>query len=254
MNSDLRSWEDLGPLNDAYSRRRCRERLNDSQTMMFLLRAGLGAGLRCAEVGAGTGSVAALMSSIVGESGGVLATEIRGSLVSELRRTLPDNVEVTRHDCRGELPVGEYDIIHARFVLEHLESRDHVLQSLMSSLRCGGRLIIEDAYFSSPDFGGHSEIGSAIKEFEAQLADGGTDYQWARQLPECAGGAALAAVDYPVFAGSSEWAWFWASTLESVLGDGVILQAAQHALRDRRRWFQGPAVVRCIFEKPGEAL
>lgn len=240
-------WRKLGALDDSLARRRCRERLNDDATRRLLERAGIGAGWSCVEVGAGTGAIAAAMAEYVGSAGSVLATELRPEHVQRLRAELPTSVDVLEHDCRNPLPGAGYDLIHARFVLEHLADRSEVLERLRLALRPGGRLVIEDALISSPDFGGHQVLARATESFTSRLARAGSNYQWARKLPTLSGGADHASVDYPVFAGGTEWAWFWASTLGTVLEDFDLLRHCQTVLSDPTKWFEGPAVVRCIF-------
>ena len=44
----------------------------------------------------------------------------------------------------GELPQREFDLVHARLVLEHLNDRRRILDRLAAALRPGGWLVIED--------------------------------------------------------------------------------------------------------------
>ena len=69
-------------------------------------------------------------------SGSVLATDIGISGLSGLHRA---NLTVARHDLeREEVPAGEYDLIHARLVLEHLREPAAAVAKLASALRAGG--------------------------------------------------------------------------------------------------------------------
>jgi len=78
----------------------------------------LAEGWRCWEAGAGGGSMAAWLARQVADSGSVLATDIDISGLSGLRCA---NITVARHDLeREDVPSGEFDLIHARLVLEHL--------------------------------------------------------------------------------------------------------------------------------------
>jgi SAM-dependent methyltransferase len=104
---------------------------------------GLAAGWRCWEAGAGGGSMAAWLAGRVAARGSVLATDVDISGLSGPRCA---NVTVARHDLeREDVPSGEFDLIHARLVLEHLREPVAVVGKLASALRAGGWLVLEDA-------------------------------------------------------------------------------------------------------------
>ena len=87
--------------------------------------------------------MAAWLAGRVTGSGSVLATDIDISGLSGLPRA---NLTVARHDLeREDVPSGEFDLIHARLVLEHLRAPAAVVGKLGSALRAGGWLILEDA-------------------------------------------------------------------------------------------------------------
>lgn len=49
------------------------------------------------------------------------------------------NFEVWRHDVvADELPEAEFDLVHARFLLEHLPGREGALKKMAAALRPGG--------------------------------------------------------------------------------------------------------------------
>ena len=119
------------------------ERQLDPVSQAAIGQLGLAPGWRCWEAGAGGGSMAAWLADRVTGSGSVLATDIDISGLSGLRRA---NLTVARHDLEREhVPAGEYDLIHARLVLEHLREPAAAVGKLASALRAGGWLILEDA-------------------------------------------------------------------------------------------------------------
>jgi SAM-dependent methyltransferase len=123
------------------------ESLFDDSSRRFLAGLGVGAGWRCLEVGCGAGSIAVWLAGQVGATGRVLATDL------DTRHIDGDglaNLEVLTHDVVAD-PLDEcaFDLIHARAVLVHLPDRQLVLKRLVSALRPGGWLLIEDV-----DFGG----------------------------------------------------------------------------------------------------
>jgi SAM-dependent methyltransferase len=119
------------------------ERQLDPVSQAAIGHLGLAAGWRCWEAGAGRGSMAAWLADRVTGTGSVLATDIDIGGLSSLRRA---NVTVACHDLeREDPPSGEFELIHARLVLEHLREPAAVVGKLASALRAGGWLLVEDA-------------------------------------------------------------------------------------------------------------
>jgi SAM-dependent methyltransferase len=117
----------------------------DPGTLRHLRTIGVQAGWHCWEVGAGAGSIAAWLADEVGEQGRVVVSDIDTRFVDELAG---GHVEVLQHDVTGEdLPDGDFDLVHARAVLEHLPSRGRTLRRLVGRLRPGGVLFVEDVVF-----------------------------------------------------------------------------------------------------------
>ncbi len=118
------------------------EQMFDPGTFRHLDTIGITAGMRCLEVGGGGGTVARWMAERVGPSGSVLVTDLD---VSGLVGCDRPNIEVRVHDiCTDPLDDGYFDIIHARLLLEHLPPRLTVLDKLVTALRPGGWLLVED--------------------------------------------------------------------------------------------------------------
>ena len=112
-------------------------RLYDPTTLRLCQQLGLTTGWRCLDVGAWTGSVARqLAAQAVAPTGSVLALDIDTRFLDPLA---DDTLKVERADVtRDPLPVGEFDLVHARLLLEHLPQRDRVVASLAAALRPGG--------------------------------------------------------------------------------------------------------------------
>ena len=91
----------------------------DPGTFRLLEHCGVAPGWRCAEVGAGSGSVAAWLADAVGPEGSVVAFDIDTSHLDHLGPR--SNVEVREHDIVTE-PIGDarFDLVHTRLVIEHL--------------------------------------------------------------------------------------------------------------------------------------
>jgi|GEM_PF-213437 len=117
--------------------------LTDPATTRYIETMGIAPGWRCAEVGAGTGSIARWMSHRTGPTGKVVAVDID---TDQYRGPVADNVEVRRQDIVAT-PLEErtYDLVHVKILLMHLPERDRVLRQLVAALKPGGHLLVEEA-------------------------------------------------------------------------------------------------------------
>jgi SAM-dependent methyltransferase len=114
----------------------------DPWTTAQLEATGVAPGWACLEAGAGGGSITEWLCKHVGDRGRVLATDIDTRFVGEL--SYP-NLDVKRHDITtDDLPEGEFDLVHARLLLEHLPGDALALSKLVAALKPGGWLLVED--------------------------------------------------------------------------------------------------------------
>ncbi|MGA5041158.1 methyltransferase [Streptomyces capoamus] len=162
--------------------------LFDPTTFRHLEGLGIGPGWRCWEVGAGGTSVVSWLAEKVGPTGQVVATDIDTSRLSTAARP---PVEIRVHDVGAEEPPGAgFDLVHARLVLVHVPDRERALRSMITSLRPGGRLLIEDADpalqpLTCPDeYGPEQRLANRLRQgFRKLLADRGADLSYGRKLP-----------------------------------------------------------------------
>lgn len=166
-----------------------RDRLNsltqlyDPTTMALIEQLKLPAGARCAEVGAGTGSVAELLAARLGDGGNVLAVDTDTRFLEPLASA---RITVARQDITSTpLVAGQFDLVHARLLLEHLPQRDAVLASLAAALAPGGWLLVEDLDWASADVLDppspvHARVASACREF---MRSRGYHAEYGRRLP-----------------------------------------------------------------------
>ena len=165
----------------AEERRRLREELFDPATFEQLECVGVRRGWSCIDAGAGRGSVAQWLARRVGPEGRVLAVDVDLELLRSIEEPL---FEARRHDLGSDGRVGEgFDLVHSRFVLEHISRRDAVLSELVDQLRPGGWLVVQDAEFSATALTDVAAYAEAMATFERAMAAQGTDYRWTRQLP-----------------------------------------------------------------------
>ena len=76
-----------------------------------------------------------------------------------------DAIEVRRIDVRtDELPQSQFDLVHARLVLEHLNDRRQILERLAATLRPGGWMMIEDYDWTGFGFEGQDPKLDVVAE------------------------------------------------------------------------------------------
>jgi SAM-dependent methyltransferase len=169
----------------------------DPPTFRHLDALGMSAGWRCWEVGAGGLTVVHWLAQRAGAAGRVLATDIDVSWLStgtdglDAAGTDTATIEVRRHDVGTDpAPAELFDLIHARLVLVHVPDRDQALRSMLSVLRPGGALLIEDAdpalqSLACPDEHGPDQVlANRIRVgFRRLLAGRGADLGYGRTLP-----------------------------------------------------------------------
>ncbi|MGN6739747.1 methyltransferase domain-containing protein [Dyella sp.] len=158
---------------------------------------GLAEGWRCWEVGAGGPALARMMAEQVGDTGHVLATDIDDSWA---KAATSRNISVRRHDVVHDAPPDDrFDLIHARLVLVHLPERERALGHMVSALKPGGWLVVEDAdpalqpLSCIDESGPEQALANKIRQgFRALLAKRGADIAFGRKLPRMFRQAGLA--------------------------------------------------------------
>jgi SAM-dependent methyltransferase len=181
MAREQERWSDVMPATDAEMRRlRVLAATFDDNTIGHLRALGVGEGWRCLEIGAGEGSIARWLARQVG-GGAVVATDINTGFLTGLDM---GNVEIVRHDISVDPRPGDpFDLIHVRNVLLHLPDRDQVLDRLVSWLKPGGWLLVEESYMA-PQMATSPVQSRFYAAIEAVLAARiGTDYRWPLTLP-----------------------------------------------------------------------
>jgi len=118
--------------------------LRDPRSREILAQTGVGPGWRCLEVGAGSGTIAAWLGERVAPGGRVVSVDVD----PRFHGPAGPNVQVRRLDVTRE-PLGreEYDLVHARALLQHLHQREQVLDRMVEALAPGGWIVLEE-----PDF------------------------------------------------------------------------------------------------------
>ncbi|HEV2781368.1 MAG TPA: class I SAM-dependent methyltransferase [Actinophytocola sp.] len=151
----------------------------DPITIPVLRGRGIGPAWRCLELGAGAGSIARWMAR---RGAQVTATDTDTAF---LDRVGEENPRVVRHNVvTDDFPPGSFDLIHARFLLEHLPQRDALVAKIAGWLAPGGWLVVEDAAAFAMEASPYPvmrRMRIAMRRYMESTI--GTDAHWSPQLP-----------------------------------------------------------------------
>jgi len=155
----------------------------DVGTIQFLNALDVGDGWRCLEVGGGGGSITEWLCRRVGPAGRVVATDINTRFLDALDF---GNLEVRVHNIvADELEQGAFDLVHTRNVLFHLSDRQLALGRMVSALKPGGVLLVEEPDFSSwvaDPRRGDAACSLFLKALRVASAATGIDIGYGRRL------------------------------------------------------------------------
>lgn len=120
-----------------------------------LLRAGLAAGQRHLDVGAGTGVIALLRQEIVGPSGEVVALDpspgmLEMARAAGVRRLVPGRAELL------PFPDAGFDLLTMGYALRHVSDLDATFAEFLRVLRPGAKLLILEITRPPPGLGYHA--------------------------------------------------------------------------------------------------
>ncbi len=161
-------------------------RVVDGFTREAITGLGIAPGWHCCDVGSGAGTITAWMASQVGPTGGVISIDV------DTRFQPPSSgvVEVRTLDVTTE-PIGsnEFDIVHARGVLQHLVQREAVLDKMIAAAKPGGWIVVGDVdwiqFDEQPVPEPFATLSRTLRDLSAQQH--GYDGSWGRVLvPEFA--------------------------------------------------------------------
>lgn len=117
--------------------------LFDPWTIRHIEGCGLAPGDAVWEVGAGGPSLVTWLAERVGPTGRVVASDIDTSWLEEAEGHC---YQVLRHDvATDDPPDGPFDLVHARLVLVHVVERERAIAAMVSVLRPGGWIVLEEA-------------------------------------------------------------------------------------------------------------
>jgi SAM-dependent methyltransferase len=229
----------------------------DRGTRGHLIRLGARPGARCLEVGAGAGTVAFWLAEQVAPGGAVVAADLDTRFLECQASCRPGVVEILKHDLTADDLPGGFDLVSARWLVHWMPNKPQALSRLVSALRPGGALLVEE-----PDFVNLFNTGAppalrrvtlaAIEYLEATF---GVETHYGRRLLDDFGNLGLGDVTAEgrslVVRGGSRPTNFIRLTLEKcravLLAEGTTTEAdfaeATEALGDPRRSIMMPMTV-----------
>jgi ubiquinone/menaquinone biosynthesis C-methylase UbiE len=110
-------------------------------------------GERVLDVGSGLGQFTRDMARAVGPGGRVVGIEADAKQLAEARRQARAAGESSLVEWRrgnalalplSKIERGQFDVAHARFVLEHVRKPQRVVKEMVRAVRRGGRIVLED--------------------------------------------------------------------------------------------------------------
>lgn len=192
MTTETYVFTDGGQL--AQEQHRCLAASYDGITTARLTGIGVTDGWHCLEVGTGFGTVARWLAERVAPTGSVLATDLAPGAVDP-----HPNLTVAVHDITEDrLPTERFDLIVARMVLQHVPQRTEVLEKLVSALKPGGWLQIDEvdtAYEPVLEAVDTALYEKFLAAKTRHLRSRGGDPEWGRKVPVAMRTAGLVDVD-----------------------------------------------------------
>ena len=176
-------------------------------TKQLLKRAGLKRGMRCLDVGCGSGEVSLRMARLVGSEGEVVGVDLdqRALELATLRARRHDlSARFQGADAAQLAEPASFDLVYARFLLSHLETPWQAVHRMLEALKPGGVLVVEDI-----DFLGHfchprcAAFDRYVELYQAAVRNRGADPtigpRLCGMLIECGAQAVQVSVSQPVF-------------------------------------------------------
>ena len=138
--------------NQPHEQRRL-SKLNDLLNDASLREMGLRGGERILDVGCGLAQLTRAMARAAGPLGRVIGVERdaeqRGEAERQARMQGEQGLVEVREGEAADLPLdddewGSFDVVHARFILEHVPNPQLVVRCMVRAARPGGKIILED--------------------------------------------------------------------------------------------------------------
>lgn len=258
----------LADTSDERARLRLLQDEFDGITTRRLARCNLQPGQNCMEIGPGEGSIARWMAEAVGESGKVVVVDRCPANFDEGNYK---NIELYENDVSEKGFLNQlqqsFDLIHTRFVMVHIQDNAPLIKKLVSLLKPGGWLVLEE-----PDFSTLAPMGSkddadykTISALQKVVMQRGCSKFFAPHMPQLLHSNGLANIHVeslvPVSRGGSSMSQMHARTVahlkEDILATGIVTNADIEAFfkccNDDSHWIRECQVIGVLGQKPVSA-
>jgi SAM-dependent methyltransferase len=153
----------------------------------ILQRAGLQPGMKVADLGCGVGATTRMLAEMVGPAGHVTGIDLSTSQLKQGRLLcdkagLGNATFVDGNATATGLPRNSFDLVYCRFLLLHLVDPEAGLKEMLSLLKPGGMLVVEDGDLSSAGSVPASSLGWFADLFRRLGPMRGLDYCLAPRL------------------------------------------------------------------------
>jgi 2-polyprenyl-3-methyl-5-hydroxy-6-metoxy-1,4-benzoquinol methylase len=218
-------------------------------------------GWHCCDVGSGAGTVVAWLAGRVGDTGRVVSLDV------DTRFQPPsfETVEVRQSDVTVE-PIGEaeFDLVHARGVLQHLVQREAVLAAMVAATKPGGWVVATDTDWIQFDAQAipdpFATLSSTLRGHSVQQH--GYDGTWGRRLVPAFLALGLTDVDasghtWTMHGGTDSAEWYVGALDRAlpvlpreIFPDGFVPEDAIAQAREPDFAILSPMSVTCVGRKP----
>jgi ubiquinone/menaquinone biosynthesis C-methylase UbiE len=170
-----------------YDRLKVLARRWQATTSALLDDVGVGAGMRCLDLGCGAGDVTFELARRVGASGRVVGLDLDAAQLdltrAESQRIGLDNIDLRVGDVTAIGDGSGYDVVYSRNVIQHLGRPVDAIRGMWEVVRPGGVLVAEDVDFEGafcePRCAGHDFW---LETYQATLRASGGDPLSGRRL------------------------------------------------------------------------
>jgi SAM-dependent methyltransferase len=215
-------------------------------------------GWRCCDVGSGAGTVVRWLSERTEE---VVSLDVDTRFQPESA----GNVVVRQADVTAE-PIGdaEFDLVHARGVLQHLHQREEVLAAMVAATKPGGWVVVTDTDWIQYDAQVIPEpfatLSSTLRAHS--VTQHGYDGEWGRRLIPAFQAAGLVDVDstghtWTMHGGTDSAEWYVGALARALpilpkelFPDGHDPYAAVAQAREPDFAILSPCSVTCVGRRP----
>ena len=245
-------------------RRFLREIVNDNATKKAIMSLKLPENCKCLELGAGMGSIASFMASLF-QRGEVHAVDLNPQNIKQINQRYHDCTNLKTYVSDVHTPCYEkeqYDLIHARFLFEHLSDWADVVAHLCeANLKPEGILFMEDAVY--PQLFGY--VGSdaykhVMLTYSTVVSNDTGKWNCAIQTPSVMERCGLTDIrsfgEMQTFSGntidSEYWKCCFIENKEQLSGLGVTAEELESVIRELDwddKCFSGPLVFRSYGKK-----